>query len=203
MLTVARLPDDVVTELANELADELTMLSRALWDTYVAPASAADDEQERNQRDSEREGLGEVLEALRSPNLPSDTGLLLVSYSPVRERAHRVGRVLNKIAQADLTELIVSDVKAELTAIERAELGDRSERAAQAIAPDRVDASPAQLAAAHTLFETEPLGDPELFSAVDPAAASVAAALWLTQPPPSPATWANSSRARSSGRQTA
>lgn len=34
VLTVARLSDDVVTELANELADELTMLSRALWDTF-------------------------------------------------------------------------------------------------------------------------------------------------------------------------
>jgi hypothetical protein len=123
-LTVARLSGAVTAELANELADELTMLSRALWDTYLLSASAAEDEQERNQRDSEREGLGEVLEALRSPNLPSDTGLLLVSYSPVRERAHRVGRVLNKIAQADLTDLIASDVEAELTAVERAELGD-------------------------------------------------------------------------------
>lgn len=179
-LTVARLSGAVTAELANELADELTMLSRAIWDTYVAPASAAEDEQERNQRDSEHEGLGEVLEALRSPNLPTDTGLLLVSYSPVRERAHRVGRVLNNIAQADLTDLIASDVEAELTAVERAELGDLSERAAQAIALDRVDASPAQVAAAHTLFETEPLGDPELFSAVDAAAACVAAAHWLT-----------------------
>lgn len=179
-LTIARLPDDVVTELANELADELTMLSRALWDTYVAPAGAADDEQERNQRDFEREGFGEVLEALRSPNLPSDTGLLLVSYSPVRERAHRVGRVLNKIALADLTDLIASDVKAELAAVERAELGDLSERATQATALDRVDASPVQVAAAHALFEANPLGHPELFNAVDPAAACVAAAHWLT-----------------------
>ncbi len=61
-----------------------------------------------------------------------------------------------------------------------AELGDLSERAAQATALDRVDASPVQVAAADALFATKPLGHSDLFSAVDPAAACVAAAHWLT-----------------------
>jgi hypothetical protein len=43
-----------------------------------------------------------------------------------------------------------------------------------------VDASPAQVAAADALFKVSPPGAAELFTTLDPAAACVAAAHWLT-----------------------
>lgn len=176
---LTRIEDTVRADDAAVLCEELSQLSLALWDTYVRPASAANEEQERYQRDSEREAFSSVLAALQSPNLPSDTGELLVSYGSVIERAHRVGRILHKIDTKQLTHAIAADIEAELTAVEQAELGDLTGRAKQATALDRPDASPVQVDAANTLFEADPLGHPQLFTAVDPAAACVAAAHWL------------------------
>lgn len=171
---------DIVTgDDAAALCEELSQLSGALWDAYVRPASAVDEEQERFQRDSEREVFTEVLEALRSPNVPSETGMLVVPYEAVAERAHRTGRMLHRVGSARLTGAVVADVEAEMAAVERAELGDLTGRAKQATALDRVDASPVQVDAADALFDVEPLGHPQLFTTVDPAAACVAAAHWL------------------------
>jgi hypothetical protein len=119
-----------------------------------------------------------VLAAIRVPNLPSD-GLLIQSYDPVEEWAHRVGRALHAVGDADLTAAIATDVQAELSAIERAERGDLSGRSRQAVVLSREDASPVQVAEADRLLETNPLGGESLFTAVDPTAAAVAAAHWL------------------------
>jgi hypothetical protein len=166
-------------ELA-ELCDELTWLSHELWDTYIRPASAAADEQDRIHRTYEREVFTGVVAALRSPHLPNETGALVISYSPVDERSHRTGRVLHRLDIAAVTDAIAADVADEIVAVEQAERGDLSGRAAQATALDRVDASPLQVEAANGLFEATPLGTAELFTALDPAAACVAAAHWLT-----------------------
>ncbi|GAA1949908.1 hypothetical protein [Catenulispora subtropica] len=71
------------------------------------------------------------------------------------------------------------DVAAEIEAIERAELGDLSGRAAQAVQLSRVSASPPQVVAADALLRADPLGGIALFTAVDPTSAAVAAAHWL------------------------
>lgn len=163
-----------------DLCEELTRLSHELWDTYAQPASAAIDEQDRVHRESERDAFTGIVAALRSPNLPSETGALLVSYGSVPERGHRVGRVLHQLNTAELTDAVVADVTAEIVAVEQAERGDLSGRTAQATVLDRVDASPLQVAAADALLETAPLGAAELFTTLDPAAACVAAAHWLT-----------------------
>jgi hypothetical protein len=176
---LARIEDGVRADDVAALCEGLSQLSLVLWDTYVRLATAAEDAQERYRGDSEREAFTSVLQALRSPNLPSDTGMLLVSYGSVTERAHRVGRILHKVNTAQLTDALAAEVEAEMATVERAELGELTGRAKQATALDRVDASPVQVAAAHTLFDAEPLGHPQLFTTVDPAAACVAAAHWL------------------------
>jgi hypothetical protein len=163
-----------------ELCEELTQLSHELWDTYANPASAAIDEQDRVNREADRDAFADVVAALRSPNLPSETGELVVNYGSVPEPGHRVGRVLHQLNAAALTDAVVADVTAEIAAVEQAERGDLSGRAAQATTLDRVDASPVQVAAADALFEASPLGDTGLFTTLDPAAACVAAAHWLT-----------------------
>lgn len=50
----------------------------------------------------------------------------------------------------------------------------------QATTLDRADASPVQVEAADALFKQQPLDHPDLLTKVDPAAACVSAAHWLT-----------------------
>jgi hypothetical protein len=123
-------------------------------------------------------GFVEVLSALEKPNLPQN-GIMTVSYNPVEESAHHVGRALHDIGNADLTDQVMAEVKAELEAVEQAELGDLSGRARQAVVLTRADASPVQVAAADRLLHGDPLGSSALMTDVDPTAAAVAAAHWL------------------------
>ncbi len=169
-------------DLAGRLADRLTHLSAALWRTYTHPASGAQDDLSPNtegwRRVHDREAFAKVPVALRTPNLP-ESGGLLQSYVPVEEAAHRVGRILHEISSPAITDAAVADVEAEIIAVERAERGDFSGRAVQAVVLTRADASPVQVAAADALLEANPLGSPQLFCEVDPTSAAVAAAHWL------------------------
>ena len=54
---------------AGVLCAALSGLSKALWDTYVYPASAADDEDGRARREDERARFDGVVAAVRGPNL--------------------------------------------------------------------------------------------------------------------------------------
>lgn len=178
---VAELPPATDRSAALQLADELSALSQALWRCYTHPASAASSLELNTtgwRREGDREAFKEVVPALAKPNLPQN-GDLLVSYIPVEEGAHRVGRVLHDISSTDLTGQVAAEVKAELEAVEQAELGDLSGRARQAVALTHADASPAQVAAADHLLLADPLGSDALMSNVDPTAAAVAAAHWL------------------------
>jgi hypothetical protein len=176
---VAVLPSTVSEVQAGALSAALTRLSEAVWDAYVRPASATGDEQERSRREYEREQFSDVVTAVRKPSLPDESGMVIVSYSPVEESAHRLGRVLHEIADAALTDALVAEVQVELDAVTRAELGDLSGRAVQAVALDRLDASPVQVAAADAMLRADPLAPGLLSAAVEPAAACVAAAHWL------------------------
>ncbi|WP_147252595.1 hypothetical protein [Micromonospora endolithica] len=167
---VGQLRPAVSAETAGRLTGELTRLSQALWGSYVRPASGGDDEQER---------WSVVHDAVQEPNLPDASGQLLVSYEPVEEAAHRLGRVLHGAGDAALTGAVVSEVRCEVDAVRRAGLGDLSGRAVQAALVDRVDASPLQVSAADEVLRADPLGGGLLSVAVDPAAACVAAAHWL------------------------
>jgi hypothetical protein len=105
---------------------------------------------------------------------------LIVPYDPVEEAAHRIGRSLHEITTPDVTAAVIADVEAELAAVERAELGDLTGRAQQAVTLTREDVSPVQVAAADQLFAEHTLGTDDLFLHYDPTAACVAAAHWLT-----------------------
>ena len=176
---VARAGPGVSERDATYLCAELSRLSAALWNTYVRPASAAVGEHERTRREYERERLDTVSSAVRKPNLPDESGLLVVSYSPVEESANRLGRLLHHLAIPSLTEAVLTEVAIEVDAVARAELGDLTSRAVQATALDRLDASPIQVSAADELLRADPLGEDLLSASVDPAAACVAAAHWL------------------------
>ncbi|MEU4343891.1 hypothetical protein AB0H00_21910 [Nocardia sp. NPDC023852] len=180
--SVATLPPQVTTDQATDLASNLTTLSRFQWRTYTHPASAAGDPDVPNseawRRAEERRNFKEVEGALRTPNLPTEEGLL-VSYSGVVESAHCVGRTLHEIGADALRDTVLAEVRTEQVAIESAERGDLSGRARQAVELSRPDVSPAQVHAADALLRSDPLGTIELFTELDPASASVAAAHWL------------------------
>ncbi|MEY9929714.1 hypothetical protein ABH926_004354 [Catenulispora sp. GP43] len=180
--SVATLPPSSPADQRYAVARALTGLSEALWRTYTHPASAAGDDMGDNsegwRRQSERDAFAKVLSALAQPNLP-EGGMIVQSYIAVEEGAHRLGRALHAVGDDQLTAAITAEVQAEVTAIEQAELGDLSGRSRQAVVLTRADASPVQVAAADRLLRDNPLGSDELFTAVDPTAAAVAAAHWL------------------------
>jgi hypothetical protein len=164
------------------LAAELSGLSEALWRCYTHPASAADSldvDTAGWRREQTRDEFALVVGHIRRPNLPDEHGSIIVAYDPVEERAHRVGRCLHGAADAELTAAVIAEVAAEMDAVERAELGDLSGRAVQAVQLTRQDASPVQVAAANRLLEANPLGSDDLFLELDPTSACVAAAHWL------------------------
>ncbi|MFC9661858.1 hypothetical protein ACFVJ5_16615 [Nocardia sp. NPDC127606] len=178
--TIAEVPG---AEHGVELAAALASLARFQWRTYTHPATAAGDPDVVNgeawRRAEERNRFAKVEAALRTPNLPDDDGCMLVFYSPIEESAHHVGRVLHAIGDASLVDRVVNEVLTEQAAITAAELGDLAGRARQAVELTRPEISPVQVHAADTLLRANPLGTIDLFTELDPAAASVAAAHWL------------------------
>ncbi|MGI5507181.1 hypothetical protein [Lentzea sp. CA-135723] len=180
--TVAVLPPSADHEGALRLAASLTTVSTMAWWTYTHPASAAENvepDSEGWRRQHEREAFAEVPGHVRKPYLPNDQGYLVQSLVRVEEAAHRVGRAVHAIGDHELTEAVVADVEQELAAVERAERGDFSGRARQAVQLSRADASPLQVHAAHDFLHAHPLWSSKLFEEVDPTAAAVAAAHWL------------------------
>ncbi|MGW4807465.1 hypothetical protein [Kitasatospora sp. NPDC004272] len=178
---VAALPNGADPSALLALARSLTQLSDAAWRTYTHPASAAgslEPDSEGWRREKEREAFDQVPGAIAEPHLPHG-GTLAVSYSPLTESAHRIGRALHHLADEALTAAVLAEAARELAAVESAELGDLTHRAQQAVLLSREDASPVQVAAADRLLEQDPFGPAELFSTVDPTAAAVAAAHWL------------------------
>ncbi|MFI1994964.1 hypothetical protein [Actinoplanes sp. NPDC020271] len=160
----------------------MSALSESLWRCYTHPASAAASTESNTEgwrRQQTREGFATVTEAIRSPHLVDEAGYLTVEYDPVQETAHRVGRALHAIGDQALTDAVVTDVEAEIGAVENAELGDLTGRAAQAVVLSRTDASPSQVAAADAVLDKDPLGGSELFRELEPTAAAIAAAHWL------------------------
>ncbi|WP_395293803.1 hypothetical protein ACF9IK_09495 [Kitasatospora hibisci] len=178
---IATLPADTDTGALMRLARALTQLSEAAWRTYTHPASAAaslEPDSEGWRRAEERKAFDEVPGAITRPNLPQD-GMLDVEYSPLVESAHRAGRALHALGNADLTDAVLAETRTELAAVENAELGDLTGRARQAVLLSREGASPVQVAAADRLLEQDPFGPAALFTDIDPTAAAVAAAHWL------------------------
>ncbi len=129
--------------------------------------------------EDERAALDQVAAAVRRPYLPTGAGLLVVPYNRVLEAAHRLGRQLHGAGDAGLSEAVATEVTTEVDAVRRAELGDLSGRAVQAVAVDRRDASPVQVAAADEVLRQDPFGTSLMRTPVDAAAGCVAAAHWL------------------------
>lgn len=179
--TVEKLSSKVSSDQAHHVAHALTLFSAQAWRTYTHPASAVEDQGENSEgwrREQHREAFQLVADALTNPNLPAD-GMLIQSYNPIEEAAHQVGRALHTVGDPELTTRIVTEVEAELNAVEQAGLGALTDRARQAVALTRADASPVQVQAADEIFSKNPFGSQALFTDIDPVAASIAAAHWL------------------------
>ena len=181
---LAVLPDGVLAEDVDRLASALDGLSEALWDTYVHPASQFGDPEEPNTEawrwGLERAGFEEALAAVRGPRLP-EHGVLTVSYCRVEECGHRVGGAVHALDLGpDFTGLIAAEAECEQAAVQAAEAGDLTGRAAQAVVLSRIGASPTQIEVAWRALLVDPLGcHGALLTQFEPSAAAVAAARCL------------------------
>ncbi|MFI6630771.1 hypothetical protein ACIBI7_18025 [Nonomuraea fuscirosea] len=174
---VARLTHDQVHRNTRRLAGELTRLSHICWRSYTHPPSAADRHGPNSlgwHRQQERDAFDKILPALIASTQPTNNPIT----TKVEQTAHAVARTLRTLDSSQLTTHITTDVAAELAAIEQAERGDLSERAQQATALSREDASPLQISQADRLLHDSPFGSHDLFTQVDPTAAAIAAAHW-------------------------
>ncbi|MFG6201559.1 hypothetical protein [Nonomuraea sp. JJY05] len=175
---VARFTHDQLHQNTRQLAAELTHLSHICWRSYTHPATAADRHGPHSlgwHRQQERDAFAAVL-----PTLIATQGLTnQPRNTKIEQAAHAVARILHMLNTSQLTTHVTTDVAAELAAIERAERGDLSERAQQAAALSREDASPLQISQADRLLHDNPFGNQTLFTEVDPTAAAIAAAHWF------------------------
>lgn len=176
--TVAELPRPRSSHDMLRLATCLTELSHACWRCYTHPASTAHQHGPGSlgrQREQEREAFSTVLPTLA----------IIRSSTPdpiptqVEQAAHATGRVLRDLDLPGLATHVVTEVGTELAAIEQAERGDLTERAQQAVALTREDASPLHISQADTLLRQHPFGCPALHTHIEPTAAAIAAAHWL------------------------
>ncbi|MFC4114353.1 hypothetical protein [Nonomuraea zeae] len=175
---VARLTHDQLHQNTRLLAAELTRLSHVCWRSYTHPASAADRHGPHSlgwQRRQERDAFAKILPTLIATTRPAHQPI----STKVEQAAQAVGRILHLLNASQLTTHVTTDVAAELAAIEQAERGDLSERAQQAVALSREDASPLQISQADSLLHDNPFGSQALFTEVDPTAAAIAAAHWF------------------------
>jgi hypothetical protein len=167
------------------LADRMTKLSEQLWRCYVFPSSAyksvePNTEGWRQQRSRHAfERVVPTVEAREERAKMRATGLMHVSYNAVERAAELVAEALLDIEDDAVAPTIIAELREELIAVERAELGDLSGRAQQAVLLSRIEASPVQIQAADQLLREDPLGSIELFTQLEPTAAAVAAAHWL------------------------
>jgi hypothetical protein len=121
---------------------------------------------------------GPVLDGVRWPDPPRD-GVLMHRADPLTDCAHELGRALHAVGTPDLLRSVTQEVETELDAVEHAVRGDLSGRGRQAVLLTRLDASPAQIAAADGFLRDVPMGSEELFTEVDGMAAATAAIPWL------------------------
>ncbi|MEV4009823.1 hypothetical protein AB0J35_04935 [Nonomuraea angiospora] len=177
-IVVARLTHDQLHQHTRQLAADLTRLSHLCWRSYTHPASSADRHGHHSlgwHRQQERDAFTRIL-----PTLTATTGL---THQPiatkVEQTAHAIARTLRVLGTSQLTTHVSTDVAAELAAIEQAERGDLSDRAQQAVALSREDASPLQISQADRLLRDNCFGSQDLFTQVDPTAAAIAAAHWF------------------------
>lgn len=179
--TVAAIPVSATAGEVLRLAQAMSHLSEALWRRYAEPNGAEDDPEPNTEvwrRQGDRRAFAAVTDAIMNPNLPM-SGELLVSYIPVAEAAHNVGRAVHAVSDADLKAQVIAEAQLELRAIHSAEIGDYAGRARQAVLVSRPVAAPEQVLKADAILHDEPLGCHGLFTDVDPTAAAVAAAHWL------------------------
>ncbi|MFI7134372.1 hypothetical protein ACIBQ1_52505 [Nonomuraea sp. NPDC050153] len=181
-VTVAALPPSPAgPSAALRLAAQLTELSQACWRCYTHPAGTSDQHEPGGRgwyRQRERDAFATVVPILTRSDRFGDHLRLSVS-TKVGEIAQRVGCALRALDSPELTAQVVTDIAAELAAVEQAECDNLSGRAQQAVTLSREDASPLQVAQANAFLNRQPFGSEELITQIDPAAAAIAAAHWL------------------------
>lgn len=163
--TIARVSRNWDHGLARRAAGALTRLSTCLWLAY------SEDEVAGIRRVA-------ITDAVRRPKQPSGD-LLTITEDDCVEAAHLLGRIVSLAPGRAFVDAVLRDVHDEVDAVRRADAGDLTGRARQAVAHVRPEVSNDQLATAHALLHDDPLEPVELLISVEPNAAALAALGWL------------------------
>lgn len=169
--------------LGERLAAALSMLSAEVWEMYCGtPGSTGDPEVPDTQAWRVRKAwkaLEDLADTVRNPGREEDSGIRR-SSTPANQVADTVGLMLHELGNRKVTEAVAGEVQAEVDGMLRADRGDFTGRARQAVSLTRLEVSPTQVEAAWQIIANAetPWGN-ELFGVLDPTAACAAVADWL------------------------
>jgi hypothetical protein len=186
---VVALPAGSPPEEGNDLAAALTRLADGLWRAYSQSGARREGHAVRGRRTR----LVKLLEQVVGEVRPSMAGMprnLPLEYGGIVEDARRVWCRLKVFPDAEVQEAIMREVEAETVAVERADRGLLTGRAAQATMISRAFVVPAQVRAIEAIFRDRIIGGPGglanpelsaigLFDDRDPTAAAVVGLHWF------------------------
>ncbi|MFI5937847.1 hypothetical protein [Actinoplanes sp. NPDC051494] len=189
---VLDLPSVYSIEDCHALAEALTSLSEGLWRAYARSGLELGDGAARGRK----RRLGNLLVRTGGAIRPSSAGTLTaVQLSAPEDRytvslADRVAEAMSSLDDAELQELIIREVEEETAAVERADRGLFSGRAAQATLISRAFVLAPHLREADVRFREQVFGDvwgsgllgssgSRELADLDPTAAAAAAVHWF------------------------
>lgn len=186
---VVQFPAESTNDQRRATAASLTRLAEGLWQAYARSGMPLNGRLVRGRRARLKELLGKVVGVVR----PSMAGMplkLTLEYEEVVDRAHAVQRSWKAFDDADVQEAIIREVEAEVDAIDRADKGVLTNRAAQATMISRAFVVSSQVRAVDDLLRKCLIDDPGwlslpdfrtlgLLDGFDPTAAAVAGMHWF------------------------
>ena len=181
IVLVATTDESVADPDVHQLLAALARLSNAAWDTYAhhswTRVEGVNDYFETTDQYKELKRLDTVCDSIRNTQAPSESAPAN-DHTTIGKFTHEVGQALLTIGSTELTEAVVADIEAELSAIEAARAGVFAGRSAQALQLTTTRVVDAHVVAASEIFAT---GEPSLaaFEHLEPSSVAVAAAHWV------------------------
>ena len=178
---VATTDESVEDSDVHRLLESLARLSNAAWDTYAhrvwMTVEDGDIHFDNPQRFEELMRLDTVCDSIRNTQAPSESAPAN-DHTTIGKFSHEVGQAMLTIGSTELTEAVVADIEAELSAIEAARAGVFAGRSAQALQLTTTRVVDVHVVAASEIFAT---GEPSLaaFEHLEPSSVAVAAAHWV------------------------
>lgn len=186
---VLQFPAESTHDQRRATAVSLTRLAEGLWQAYARSGMPVSGRLVRGRRARLKELLGKVVGVVR-PSMAGMPRNLTPDYEQVVDRAQAVQHSWKAFDDAEVQEAIIREMEAEVDAIDRADRGVLTHRAAQATMISRAFVVSSQVTAVDDLLRKCLLDDPSgvslpefrtsgLLNGFDPTAAAVAGLQWF------------------------